>query len=133
MNFKIYAVGDKLDKFYLEAIKEYTKRLSRYCKTSFIHLKSPEQLNKKLTDKSYIIFITPQGLHLSSEEFAQKINAWGVSGNSDVSIIIGCDNLDSDEQIAISSMNMDLGLTATVTFEQIYRAYRILNNQPYHK
>ncbi|MFR2838810.1 MAG: 23S rRNA (pseudouridine(1915)-N(3))-methyltransferase RlmH [Zhenhengia sp.] len=133
MNFKIYTILDKPDKFYLQAIKEYTKRLNRYCKTSFIHLKSHEQLQKKLTNKSYRILITPKGNHLTSEELAHKINSWGVSGTSDISIIIGSTDLDSDEQIAISSMDMDLGLTTTVTFEQIYRAYRILNNQPYHK
>lgn len=133
MNFKVYAIGDKLDKFYLDAIKEYTKRLSRYCKTSFTKLKSVEQLSKKLSDKSHTIVITPSGTHLTSEELAEKINTWGISGNSDITLIIGVTELMSDEKLAISSMDMDLGLTSTVVFEQIYRAFRILNNQPYHK
>lgn len=133
MNFKVYAIGDKLDKFYLDAIKEYTKRLSRYCKTSFTQLKSVEQLSKNLSDKSHTITVTPSGIHLTSEELAERINTWGISGNSDITIIIGTTDLLSDEKLAISSMDMDLGLTSTVIFEQIYRAYRILNNQPYHK
>ncbi len=133
MNFKIYIIGDKIDKFYSEAIKEYDKRLSRYCKAQLLHVKNEEQLLKKLSDKSYKIAILTTGEQVSSEELASKINDFGISGNSYISIIIGAENVAYDETLAISPMEMDLGLTATIIFEQLYRAYRILNNQPYHK
>lgn len=133
MNFKIYTVSNKLDKFYIEAIKEYEKRLSRYCKIELIQVKNEEQFLKKLSDKSYKIIIRTTGQQLSSEGLADKINILGISGNSDIALIIGADNFTYDEAIAISPMEMDLGLLATIIFEQLYRSYRILNNQPYHK
>lgn len=58
-----------------------------------------------------------------------KINALDISGNSDVAFIIGAE-ISYDEKLAICPMDMDLG---TVLYEQIYRRYRILNNQAYHK
>lgn len=133
MNFKIYIVGDKIEKFYLEAIKEYEKRLSRYCKIQLLHLKSKEQLLKKLFDKSFKLLISTEGQTISSQELASKINTLGLSGISDVAIIIGAAKIPHDETFAISPLDMDFGLQTTLIVEQIYRSYRILNNQPYHK
>ncbi|WP_341875837.1 23S rRNA (pseudouridine(1915)-N(3))-methyltransferase RlmH [Defluviitalea saccharophila] len=133
MNYKIYVVGTKLQKFYDNAIKEYNKRLSRYCKCSLLFVKNKEELLKKLSPKSYKICISSCGIQLSSEELAHKINHFGVSGKSDIAIIIGTNELPYDECLSIGPMDMDLGLMATILFEQIYRSYRIINNQPYHK
>ncbi|KAE9635662.1 23S rRNA (pseudouridine(1915)-N(3))-methyltransferase RlmH [Defluviitalea raffinosedens] len=133
MNYKIYVVGNKIQKFYTDGIKEYVKRLSRYCKPSLVPVKNEEDLLKKLSPKSYKILIASYGAQLSSEELASKINHLGVSGKSDIAIIIGSTKANYDECLAISPMEMDLGLTATILFEQIYRAYRIINNEPYHK
>jgi 23S rRNA (pseudouridine1915-N3)-methyltransferase len=133
MNFKIYTVSNKIDKFYIEAIKEYKKRLSRYCKIELIQVKNEEQILKKISDKYYKISIGVTGQNISSEELADKINTFCISGNSDIALIIGAEKITYDEAISISSMKMDLGLMTTVIFEQLYRAYRILNNQPYHK
>jgi 23S rRNA (pseudouridine1915-N3)-methyltransferase len=133
MNFKIYLIHNKIDKFYNEAIKEYEKRLGRYCKVELFQLKNEEHLLKKLSDKSYKIAISNKGQYISSEALADKINTLGISGNSDIAVIIGAGNLPYDEILAISAMEMDLGLMTTIAFEQLYRAYRILNNEPYHK
>ncbi|MED1643030.1 23S rRNA (pseudouridine(1915)-N(3))-methyltransferase RlmH [Brevibacillus agri] len=133
MNFKIYVIGDKIEKFYLEGIKEYEKRLSRYCKIQLHYIKNEESLSKKLSDKHYKVFISTKGKIISSEDLADKINHLGVTGQSDVSLIIGADSVPHDEVLSISPMEMDLGLKTTIIFEQIYRAYRILNNEPYHK
>lgn len=133
MNFKIYTVANKIDKFYIEAIKEYEKRLSRYCKIELIQVKDEEQLLKRLSDKSYKIVIGAAGQHISSGALADKINTLGISGNSDIALIIGAENFIHDEVISISPMEMDLGLITTIIFEQLYRAYRIMSNQPYHK
>jgi 23S rRNA (pseudouridine1915-N3)-methyltransferase len=70
---------------------------------------------------------------LTSEDFAEQINTWGISGISEIVFIIGASDFESNSTLALTSMEMDSGLSATVVFEQIYRAYRILNNQPYHK
>lgn len=133
MNFKIYIVADKIDKFCLVAIKEYEKRLSLYCKIQLIQVKTVELLQKKLSDKTYKILISTSGELISSEALSSKINNLAVSGKSNVSIIIGAESIPHDEKMAISPMEIDLGLQTTIIFEQIYRGYRILNNQAYHK
>ena len=138
MNYKIYTIAEnKIDKFYIEAIKEYEKRLSKYCKIKLHHIKNREQLLSKLSKNSHVILISTEGANISSEELAEKINSYGVTGISNITIILG-DSLEMfkdnfDESIMISTMDMEIGLQATILFEQIYRAYRIINNQPYHK
>ncbi|MED2009832.1 23S rRNA (pseudouridine(1915)-N(3))-methyltransferase RlmH [Brevibacillus borstelensis] len=97
------------------------------------YIKNEESLSKKLSDKHYKVFISTKGKIISSEDLADKINHLGVTGQSDVSLIIGADSVPHDEVLSISPMEMDLGLITTIIFEQIYRAYRILNNEPYHK
>jgi 23S rRNA (pseudouridine1915-N3)-methyltransferase len=133
MNIKIYVAGEKIEKTFLEGIKEYEKRLSRYCKIKLQHFKNEEQLLRKLSDKTYKILVSVKGRTVTSEELAEKINQLGITGKSDVTIIIGADNLSHDEVLAISPMEMDLGIKTLIMFEQIYRSYRILNNEPYHK
>ena len=133
MNFKIYIIGEKIDKFYSEAIKEYQKRLGRYCKISVFSLKNEIELNKNISEKHYKIIVSTSGKALSSEDLAGKINNFGISGISDISLIIGADNVEHNEAISISPMEMDLGLKVTIIFEQIYRSYRIINKEPYHK
>lgn len=133
MNVKIYLVGDKIEKAFLEGIKEYEKRLSRYCKIKWKLFKSEKQLLRTLTDKSYRILVSVSGETVTSEELAEKINHLGISGKSDITIIIGAEKLPHNELLVISPMEMDLGIKALIIFEQIYRSYRILNNEPYHK
>lgn len=133
MKFKVIVIGDKIEKFYLEAIKEYAKRLERYCKIQLKHLKNESALDKEISDRSQCILITTKGDAISSEELAYKINEWGVSGLSDISVVINAENVNSHEQLTLSPMEMDAGLKTTIVFEQIYRSYRIINNHPYHK
>ncbi|KAA2302262.1 50S rRNA methyltransferase, partial [Clostridioides difficile] len=58
---------------------------------------------------------------------------WATTGNSNVSIVIGLNYTHHHNIMTLSQMEMDLGLKTTIVFEQIYRAYRIINNHPYHK
>ncbi|WP_018750378.1 23S rRNA (pseudouridine(1915)-N(3))-methyltransferase RlmH [Paenibacillus sanguinis] len=133
MKLTVYIINEKIEKFYLEAIKEYEKRLSRYCTIKLIYLKREDQLEKKLSDNSYKILIANTKQSLSSEELAEKINDLGVSGTSDISIIIGSENTPFDEKLTMSQMDMDTGLKTTILIEQLYRAFRIIHNHPYHK
>lgn len=134
MNFKIYIIGDKIEMFHLEGIKEYEKRLSRYCKIKLQKFKNEESLLKKITDKQYKILVSNgKEKMVSSEGLSEKIDSLGTSGKSDVVIIMGTENITADEIINISPMEIDIGLKTMIMFEQIYRAYRILHNQPYHK
>lgn len=133
MNFNIFVITDKLEKFYLEAIKEYDKRLTRSCKTRLVYLKNYEQLFNKLSDKSYKIIISTTGPTITSEELALQLNNFALTGISEVTIIIGAPNIPHDEKLTLSPLDMNLGLQTTILFEQIYRSFRILNNHAYHK
>lgn len=127
MKINIYVLSNKFEIFYKDAIKEYDKRLSRYCKINLYVLKSKNIL------PSYKIQISTKGQNISSEQLAQKINQFAISGKSNISFILSDEFEDIDEIISISPMKMDEGLLATITYEQIYRAFRIINNQTYHK
>lgn len=133
MNIKIYIIGNKMGKPILEGIKEYEKRLSRYCKIKWQLFKNEKQLVQKLSDKSYLIKISTKEKSISSETFSEKINTLGVTGKSDVTILINTEHTPVDEELTFSAMEMDVGIKSLILFEQIYRAYRILNNEPYHK
>lgn len=133
MNLTICLVDQSVENFYLQAIKEYEKRLSKYCKIRLLLCKREEGLAKKLSGKSYKILISTTGQSLSSLELASKINTLGLSGSSDLAFIMGTQSLAADEILALSPLEMDPGLLTTLLFEQIYRSFRILSNQPYHK
>lgn len=133
MNFKIYIIGKIQDKFQKEAVAEYAKRLTRYCKIKLIPVKDLETLQKKISDKTYVIKLSTEGYNPSSEELAEKINGLGISGKSDISIVVIDEEIEFDEHLSLSPMSMSLGMTTTVLYEQIYRAYRIINDHAYHK
>ncbi len=84
MKFDIYVIQTKLEKFYLDAIKEYEKRLTRYGKTHLHLLKNREQLSTKLAGSSLTVLVTPNEQTISSESFADKINNWRVACTSQV-------------------------------------------------
>lgn len=131
MNFTLYIVGGKYPSFYKAAIKEYEKRLSRYCKLKTVILKNSEQLESKVAEGLYCIGIHPSGELISSEGLADKISTYATQGNSSIALILGQEG--QHETLALSKMEMEAGLSHTVLLEQIYRAYRILGNEPYHK
>lgn len=133
MNFKIYLVGDKIPKHYQCAIGEYEKRLSRYCKTSLSVLKNEDLLHKSLTGGVYTVYVSSKGHVLSSTDLSQVISQYGLKGTSEVGIVYGKEPAHWDEHWAISPMDIEDGLLMTILYEQIYRAYRIMNQHAYHK
>lgn len=133
MNINVF-IDDKItEKHYKEAIAEYEKRLTKYCKVKLIQAKNIAEISKKIKAGSYSILFNPSGSLISSEELASKIDTLGISGTSDINIIYSEENLETEEHLSISNMTFGLGLTTVVLFEQIYRAYRIINNHAYHK
>ncbi len=107
-------------------IKEYEKRLTRYAK-----IKSINSKNYKRTDKTYYIGIR-NGEYISSEELADKIKTYSISGKSNITFIFDKD-FKCDEYINISSLDLSDDILIAILFEQIYRSFRIINNQAYHK
>ena len=159
MRISIVCVGKIKEKFYVQAVCEYVKRLSRYCKLDIIELpdeKTPEnageQLNlaikakegdrilSSLKDDAYVIALAIEGKQLSSTELADKINKLGISGKSSIAFVIGGSlGLDvrvlsrADYKLSFSPMTFPHQLMRVILLEQVYRSYRIIAGEPYHK
>ena len=159
MKITILAVGKIKEKYFADAVAEYKKRLSRYCKLEIIEVadektpdhastqeeelirrKEGERLKKYIKDGAYVISLAIQGKQFSSEEFSKKIHALGLHRESHIIFIIGGSiGLASDiikeskELISFSKMTFPHQLMRIVLLEQIYRGYRIMNGEPYNK
>ncbi|MFT4145337.1 MAG: 23S rRNA (pseudouridine(1915)-N(3))-methyltransferase RlmH [Mobilitalea sp.] len=159
MKITLICVGKLKEKYLSLGVDEYAKRLSRYCALDIVELqdeKTPDQASpatediirkkegerilKALKDDSYAIALAIEGSMLASEELAEKIESIGVSGQSHISFIIGGSlGLSpevlkrADYKLSFSKMTFPHQLMRMILLEQIYRAYRIINNQPYHK
>lgn len=159
MNIKIITVGKIKEKFYRDAILEYSKRLSSYCKLNIIEVndemtkenasvnevnivlrKEGERIIKSINNNEYIIALAINGKKLDSIEFANKINDLGIHSNSNICFIIGGSLGLSDDvlkkanmKLSFSDMTFPHQLMRVILLEQIYRAFRINNNEPYHK
>lgn len=159
MKITILATGKIKEKYFESALQEYKKRLGRYCKfeitevadektpdnasvaeEDIIRAKEGERLKKYIKSSAYVIALAINGKQLSSEEFADKINQLGINGTSHIIFIIGGSiGLDNkilemaDERLSFSKMTFPHQLMRVILSEQIYRAYRIINKEPYHK
>lgn len=159
MRINIVCVGKIKEKYLKLGIDEFKKRLSKYCKLEIIELedeKAPENLSdkemlmikekegkkilSKIKDNSYVIALAIDGKNLSSEELAETINKLGVRGISNITFVIGGSLGLSDEvlsradyKLSLSKMTFPHQLMRLILLEQVYRAYRINNGEPYHK
>ena len=159
MRITVLTVGKIKEKYFADAVREYSKRLSRYCKLEIIEVadeKTPdhasgheedliraregERLRKYIKEGAYVISLAIQGQQLSSEEFSEKLERLGVQGESHILFIIGgsigIDKgilMESRELISFSKMTFPHQLMRVVLLEQIYRGYRIMKGEPYHK
>jgi len=159
MKITIVCVGKIKEKFYVDAIKEYVKRLGRYCKLEIIEVadektpadpsdneiniikdKEGERMKRYISDDAHVIALAIDGKKLTSEKNAEYINNLGIRGVSHIQFIIGGslgisnDILNkADMKLSFSDMTFPHQLMRVILLEQIYRAYRIINNEPYHK
>ena len=159
MRITLVVVGKIKDKFFAEAILEYEKRLSRYCKLEILQVadeKTPEKASKaqerqikesegqrilaQIKDGAYVIALAIKGQMASSEELAEKLKQLGICGKSHVVFIIGGSlGLSeavlkrADEQLSFSYMTFPHQLMRVILLEQIYRGFRIMAGEPYHK
>ena len=159
MNIKILCVGKIKEKFYRDAIAEYEKRLSRYCKLAVIEVadeKTPDrsseaeelQIKEKeagrllahIRDNDYVIALAIDGKSPDSVAFAEHLQQLAVSGRSSIAFVIG-GSLGlhtsvlqrADEAVSFSAMTFPHQLMRVILLEQLYRSYRIINHEPYHK
>ena len=159
MKITCVVVGKIKEKYFTDAIKEYSKRLSRYCKLEIVELadektpdgaseaeevaireKEGERILKALKDDAYVIALAIEGKMLDSVELSQKIERLGVSGTSHIAFVIGGSlglapavMKRADYALSFSRMTFPHQLMRVVLLEQLYRSYRIMKNEPYHK
>ena len=159
MNVKVLCVGKIKEKFYREAIEEYTKRLSKYCSVSIVEVadektsenassteinivkdKEGERILKNISEKDYVIALAILGKQMDSVAFSKYIEDLGIQGKSSLVFVIGgslglSDAVlkRADYQVSFSKMTFPHQLMRVILLEQIYRGMRIMKNEPYHK
>ena len=159
MKISVLTVGKIKEKYLRDAIAEYSKRLSRYCKLEIIEVsdektpdnasetveeairnKEGERLLKYIRDDAFVITLEIAGEQLTSEKFAEKINTLVIWGTSHIKFVIGGSIglgkevlKRSDYALSFSKMTFPHQLMRVILLEQIYRSYRIISGEPYHK
>ena len=149
---KVICVGKIKEKFFTEAIKEYEKRLSKYTKLQIIELpdesdtsievclkKEASSIMKNIGDKDFVITLEIEGLKLNSVELSKKIDNL-IMNNPNITFIIGGSyGLDksikdrSNMALSFSDLTFPHQLFRVILLEQIYRSFKIINNETYHK
>ncbi len=159
MKITLITVGKIKEKYFTDAILEYSKRLSRYCKLEIVEVadektpdgaseglenqikeKEGERILAKIPDGAYVVALAIEGKQLSSEELADKMEKWNVMGVSHLVFIIGGSLgltpkvlSKADFKLSFSPMTFPHQLMRVILLEQIYRSFRIRNHEPYHK
>lgn len=159
MKITILCVGKVKEKFYRDAIGEYQKRLSRYCKLEIVEVtdeKTPDgaseivenqikekegnRILSKIREEDYVIALAIDGKMQDSVELSKNIQQLGVRGKSSIVFVIGGSlGLSkavlkrANEKLSFSKMTFPHQLMRVILLEQVYRSYRIMNGEPYHK
>jgi 23S rRNA (pseudouridine1915-N3)-methyltransferase len=159
MKITIFCVGKIKEKFYREAVAEYVKRLSRYCKLSIVEVadektdenasqveidqvkeKEGARLLSAMKEDGYCIALAIDGQMPDSVALSQKLERLGVEGKSNIYFVIGGSlGLSeavlkrADYRLSFSAMTFPHQLMRVILLEQLYRSYRIMNHEPYHK
>lgn len=159
MKITMITVGKLKEKYLRDAVAEYAKRLTKYCKLEMIEVadektpdaaseavengirsKEAERILKYVKEDAYLITLEILGKQLTSEGLAEKIEGLGVSGVSHVIFVIGGSIglgeevlKKSDFALSFSKMTFPHQLMRVILLEQIYRSFRIIQGEPYHK
>lgn len=159
MNITILAVGKLKEKYWVDAVGEYSKRLKRYCKLSIKEIKeSPLRANpsaadeeavktaegkeilKKIQKNDFVIALEIEGKILSSTRLAETISELTAYGHSDIVFVIGGSlglstevSKRADLSLSFSAMTFPHQMMRVILLEQIYRSFKIIKNEAYHK
>lgn len=159
MKITILTVGKVKEKFYRQAIDEFEKRLSRYCKLEIIEVqdektpdntseteemqikeKEGQRLLKYIKEDAWVCALAIEGKMLDSVELSQKMEQLGIRGTSHMIFVIGGSLGLAEEvlkradfKLSFSKMTFPHQLMRVILLEQIYRGYRIMQGEPYHK
>jgi 23S rRNA (pseudouridine1915-N3)-methyltransferase len=159
MTIRILCVGKLKERFYADAMAEFIKRLSRFARVEVAEVadeRAPETLSnaqraqvleregarlmEKLRPSDFAVALRVDGRRYSSEAFAGQLGAWMNEGKSSIAFLIGGSlglspaALErADAGVSFSDMTFSHQLIRVMLVEQVYRAFKILNNEPYHK
>lgn len=159
MNISIICVGKVKESFYRDAIAEYSKRLSKYCKLKIVEVademtpdnasdtlcdqikdKEGKRILANIKDNQYVIALAIEGKQLDSVALSEFIDDLGIKGKSDIAFVIGGslglhkDVLNrADYKLSFSPMTFPHQLMRVILLEQIYRSVKISHKEPYHK
>lgn len=159
MNLTVVCVGRCKEAFYRDAVSEYAKRLSKYCDFRIVEVadektkehasareeelildKEAERIEKMLRTDDYVIALAIKGKKQDSVQFSKRIETLMNTGRSRIVFVIGGSLglherilLRADDQVSFSDMTFPHQLMRVILSEQIYRAFRIMNGEPYHK
>ncbi len=159
MNIKIVCIGKLKEKYWQEAVSEYSKRLSKYCSLKIEELKEEklpdrageaeelqvkeaegESILKKIEPKEYVISLEIKGKTLDSVAFSEKLSELQLSGKSDVTFVIGGSlglseavSRRADYKLSFSAMTFPHQMMRVFLLEQVYRGFKIMKNEKYHK
>ena len=159
MNITVIAIGKLKERYWTDAVSEYSKRLGSYCALNIIELReSPLRANPSAADEEavkiaegedvlsrirpsdYVITLEIKGKAMSSEQLASKIDALGIEGRSSIVFVIGGSlglspevSRRADFKLSFSAMTFPHQMMRVILLEQIYRSFRIIKHEPYHK
>lgn len=159
MNISVICIGKLKEKYWTAAIDEYSKRLKGYCSLEIIELKEArlpdkagpaeelavkeaegEEILKRIKDNQYVITLEVKGKMLSSEKLAEKIETLGIDGHSNVVFVIGGSlglsaavSKRANFKLSFSEMTFPHQMMRVILLEQVYRAFKIIRNEAYHK
>ena len=159
MKLTVIAVGKLKEKYLKEGINEYSKRLSRFCELEIIEVndeqapdslssmqeeqakkKEAERVIKRLKLGTVLIILDVRGVKVSSPDLANKLNSYFISGKSHITFVIGGSlGIDkellgmADLRLSLSDMTFPHQLTRLILLEQVFRAFKIINGETYHK
>ncbi len=159
MNIRIIAVGKLKEKYWRDAVAEYTKRLGAYCSVEITEIKESqlranpsaadeeavkvaegEDILRHLSKSDYVITLEIKGRKLSSEQLAEKISDLGLDGKSNIAFVIGGSlglsadvSRRADFKLSFSDMTFPHQMMRVILLEQIYRSFKINRNETYHK
>jgi len=159
MNITVICIGKLKERYWTEAVQEYVKRLNKYCTLTINELKEERvtdnasaaeeaaaieaegrSILRQIKKETYVIALEILGTELTSEELSDRIKSLGLAGKSDITFIIGGSLGLSDEVLAranfrlsFSRMTFPHQMMRVILLEQIYRSFKIMRNETYHK
>ena len=159
MNITVICIGKLKEKYWSQAVEEYSKRLRSYCSLEILELKESrlpdkagaaeelavkdaegKEILRRIKENMYVITLEVKGKMLSSEKLAEKIEKLGLSGDSNIAFIIGgslglSDGVSrrADFKLSFSEMTFPHQMMRVILLEQVYRSFKIMRNETYHK